>query len=97
MSGVGQQFLPLPKFSSENPYWKDPAETHSFLLPDYRPKLSAQDFLYASTWEIWRRDVHMANCVRVAVQRTVRINWYVGIRRQIRDILLKEKQSAKTA
>lgn len=96
MTGVGQQFLPTPQFSSENPFWKNPAATHGFLSPAYRPRLSAQDFLYATTWEIWRRDHHMAYCVRVATQNTVNLNWHVGIRRQVRDILLKEKFSAKT-
>lgn len=96
MTGVGQQFLPRPQFSSENPFWFNPAEKWGFLFADYRPRMTAQDFLYASTWEIWRRDTHMAYCVRKAVQRTVKINWYMGIRKQIQMLIQKEKQSAKT-
>jgi hypothetical protein len=99
MPGVGQQFLPKPQFSSANPYWRNPADDWPFLLPDYRPKLSAQDFMFATTWEIWRPDWHMANLVRIATQRTVRINFLVLCRAQVKYICInqKEKQREKTA
>lgn len=95
--GLGQQYLPRPQFSSENPYWYNPAERWPFLLPDYRPRMTAQDFLYATTWEIWRRDTHMANCIRIAMQRTLRINWYMGIRRDIQELLKSQKENKKHA
>jgi hypothetical protein len=97
MPGVGQQFLPKPQFTSTNPYWWGKNDRNTFLWPEFRPQPTARDFLFATTWEIWHTDVHMANCVRIAVQRTVRINWHVGISRQIRELLKKEKQSEKTA
>jgi hypothetical protein len=98
MPGMGQKYLPRPQFSSENPYWWGRDDRMTFLRHELRPKPTAKDFLYATTWEIWRRDVHMANCVRIAVQRTVRINFRVLCRAQIRAICLnqKEKQSEKT-
>ena len=98
MGGVGQQFLPHPAFSPENPYWFNPAERYPFLHHDYRPRPTAKDFLYATNWEIWRRDTHMANCVRIATQRTVNLNWQMGIRRQLQIMRLTQKEitSAKT-
>lgn len=98
MPGVGQQFLPKPQFSSDNPYW----------IPLWKfphPKLAAQmkmhtgqDFLYANTWERTHMDPHMAYCVRTAMQRTVNISWAFDVQRQIKNLLLnqKETQSAKT-
>jgi hypothetical protein len=67
-----QNFNPQPNFSSDNPYWKP--ERFLFVFPEYRPKMNAQDFMYASTWEIYKRDIHGAACVRTAMQRSFWIN-----------------------
>lgn len=76
MPGLGQQYLPRPQFSLDNPYWRIPEM--GFRI-EYRPRLSARDFLYATSWEINRRfDVHGANCVRVAMQRSFWVNLRLG-------------------
>lgn len=95
MNGVGQPFLPNPSFSSANPFWFDPAEKYPFLFHDYRPRPTAHDFLYATTWEIWRRDTHLAYCIRSAMQRTVKLNWHVGIARQLLKSTQKETHGEK--
>lgn len=74
MPGVGQELLPLPRpsFSSENPFWRIPQIEG--IKKEYRPRLSARTFLYACTWELWRRDWFGANCVRRAMERTFWLN-----------------------
>lgn len=89
MNGLGQKYLPRPSFSAANPYWRDPRIQGVY--KEYQPKLSAQDFMYASTWEIWRRfDVHMAWCVRQATVDTIKLNWVFALRDQLKSIK-KEK------
>src|SRR5271154_326393 len=92
MSGLGQQFLPKPQFSSVNPYWQDPAKSWGQFASYVRPLLSARDFLYATTWEIWRWDIHGAFCVRQATIRTVRINTRMQWRSQITDLWKKHQE-----
>ena len=88
MPGVCDNFLPKPSFSEDNPYWRSPKNSpHPRLLP----RLTGQDFLYASTWEIWRRfDTRGAYCVRDAVVRTVKVNWFISLHNQIKLLNLKE-------
>jgi hypothetical protein len=98
MPGMGEKYLPKPQFSASNPYWWGKNDRNTFLLPEFRPRPTARDFLYATTWEIWRPDWHMAYCIRIAMQRTVRINWHMGIARQLQKSTLKEKEgNEKTA
>lgn len=97
---MGQKFMPLPEFSPENPYWFDPAKRWGFLLPQYRPRPTAQDFLYASTWEIMHTDVRATNMIRVGLQTIVALTWKQAVKNQIRTMLSKQKEidrNAKTA
>lgn len=74
MSGVGQPFLPRPQFHSQNPHWIDKSRIWSFMRSGIRPRNTGHDFLYASTWELWQRDVVGARFVREAMQRSFWIN-----------------------
>jgi hypothetical protein len=65
-------FNATPTFSSDNPHW--PTDRFLFVRPEYRPQLTAHDFLFATTWELWKRDIHGAYCVRSAMQRSFWIN-----------------------
>ena len=91
-TGLGHRYLPRPEFSPNNPYWPDPRKLPH---PELAPKLSARDFLYATTWEMWHPDPHMAYCVRIATIETVRLNTFFGIRNQI--LALKSKEKAHEA
>ncbi len=90
--GLGSQYLPKPIFSTANPYWQDPRKFWGNIAPEIQPKLSARDFLYATTWEIWRWDVQGAYCVRQATVLTVRINWKLQWRSTIEKMLAKQKE-----
>lgn len=95
MVGLGQQYmskLPIPKFSSNNPYWKNPAELWGWLRPEYRPRLSARDFLYATTWEIYKWDVHGAHLVRQATIRTIRINFRFEVWASVNRCLAQQRE-----
>ena len=61
--------LPQPRFQSDNPYWRK-ISLFPFLREEIRPKLSAMDFLYATSWEIRSRDIHGASCVRLAMLKS---------------------------
>ena len=74
--GLGQPFLPRPQFHSSNPYWIDPAKNFGFMAPEYRPRRTAQDFLYATAWELTSWDVVGACFVREAMQRS----FWIGLR-----------------
>lgn len=89
--GLGSQYLPKPQFSTVNPYWQDPRKFWGNIAPEVRPRMSARDFLYATTWEIFRWDIQGAYCVRSATQLTVRLNFRVGIVNQIKEKLHNEK------
>lgn len=91
MSGVGHDLLPRPQFSSDNPLWRIPQVQG--LHRQYWPRLSARDFLYATTWEMYRRDVHGANCVRRAMERTFWINLKYGRINISKENLTHEKVS----
>lgn len=85
MSGLGDNFLPLPQFDRSNPYWRDPRING--VKTEYQPRLSARDFLYATVWESMRRyDWLTAMCVRLATVLTVKVNWYFDIRNQILEL-----------
>lgn len=96
MSGVGQPFLPLPQFSPENPYWRDNRKFWDFIRPEYRPRLSAQDFLYACVWERNRPDPHMAYCVRTAWTRTKLLEFRLDVKNQFKK-LQEKKHNEKAA
>lgn len=53
-----------------------------YVVPAYRPRLSAKDFLYASIWEISRPyDTHGAYCCRSAMLLTLKVNRpYFGLK-----------------
>lgn len=71
-----QRGLPRPSFSRENPYWR--AEAFRWMDPQYRPRLTAVDFLYATTWEISRPfDLHGAYCCKAAMLATYKVNFQV--------------------
>ena len=74
MPGVGQPLLPRPNFSSDNPYWRNPADRWGWVMLEARPKLTAQDFLFATSWEMWRKDIHGACLVRQAMMRSFWVN-----------------------
>lgn len=78
-------FSPTPAFSSFNPYWRP--DLFLFVRPEYRPCCTAQDFLYASAYEITARDIHGAYCVREAMQRS----FWVGLRLNRLKYIEKEK------
>jgi hypothetical protein len=44
--------LPVPMFSQNNPYWQPLRIAGVF--PDNQPLLSAQDYFFATTWELNR-------------------------------------------
>ena len=67
--------LPKPSFSRDNPYWR---MRFAFIKPEFRPRLTAQDFLYATVWEINRPfDIVAACYVRKAVLDTYALNFEV--------------------
>lgn len=71
------QHLPTPHFSLENPYWHP--VNMDFLRPEYRPRLNAQNFLFAATWEMYGKKDHFgAGLVRQAMQRTLKLNLDFG-------------------
>ena len=92
MPGIGAKFLPLPRFSPDNPYWVDPSIRWGWLHPQYRPKLTARHFLYASTWETTRFDPHGAYCVRTAQALTIRVNLRVWLRHDMKEWWIKSKE-----
>src|ERR1700675_2009875 len=91
---LGERWMnyPRPQFSTANPYWQDPRKFFKGLAPEALPRLSARDFLYATTWEVWRPDIHGAYCVRSATQLTVRLNFRIGTVNQIKEM----RKDAKT-
>jgi hypothetical protein len=94
MPGLGQAFLPKPAFSTDNPYWVDPARYWGWLPSQFWPKLSARDYLYATTWEIRRWDVHGAYCSREALINTIKVQWRFWLHQIIEQyvVTLKEKK-----
>lgn len=76
--------LHRPDFRSNNPYWQ------KLVVPgvnaEYQPRTTAHDFLFASIWEMRSPDIHAAYCVREATILTVRINSFVSIRNQLKEI-----------
>jgi hypothetical protein len=98
MPGVGDKLIPkfpLPRFSEDNPYWQDPAKWWGWLCPQARPRLTAQDFLYATTWEIYHLDWWMARMIREETVKAVRV---ATRQHDYRGLLNKEAGSnAKTA
>jgi hypothetical protein len=100
MGGIGEHVLPRPSFSPSNPYWIDYGETWKNIYPMYRPRNTAQDFLYASRWEIFRPfDVHGAYCVRTATVLTARVNWRVWLHNELKSWKFNQigEKSEKTA
>jgi hypothetical protein len=71
-----KMFEGAPIFDSTNPYWN--TERFLFVRPEYRPTFTAHDFLFATTWELWKRDIHGAYCVRSAMQRSFWVNLRFG-------------------
>ena len=84
-----RQMLPKANFSSQNPYWQ--RVLIPSVYPEYQPQKSARDFLYATTWELWREDVVGACFVRLASIATVRWNWLFSFKQQIQDLLRRKK------
>lgn len=76
--------LPVPQFSKSNLYWRD--RRIAGVLPEYQPRNTAVDFLYATSHEIHARDIHGAYCVRSATVNTLRLNFLFSIRKQIKEI-----------
>lgn len=98
LSGLGQpeqvkikSLVPVPKFSSENPYFQNPAHTWGFLRPEYRPKLTGQDYLMACTWEINRWDWLGARFWKEAMLAGVRATCTLSIKLQIAAQIKGEK------
>lgn len=60
------------------------------MYPEYQPRLTWQDFLYASTWEMQAPDEHGAYCVRIACERSVKLFMYQTIGNQIKELLNDE-------
>lgn len=95
MSGMGQPLLPTPKFSSDNPYWRIPVI--SGLRRDYWQRLSAQDFLRASTWEITRRwDIKLAGQVRRELLMATDL-WIIFTKAKRLKLVYTEKEIAQNA
>lgn len=68
--------LPRPSFSSRNPYWQK--ITFLGVLPQFQPRLSARDFLYATAWEMAALDLHGAWCVRDATVKSICFYSWLG-------------------
>lgn len=95
-NGLGRPFLPIPYFSLTNPYWANSNKVWDFIRPEFRPRNSARDFLYATTWELWRFDVHGAHLVRETIGRSHLFEFRLAVKQQFKD-LQKEKKSEKAA
>jgi hypothetical protein len=91
---VGTKYLPLPvpRFSTGNPYWPDPREIWRGFKPLFHPRNSARDFLYANVWEMNKLDPHGAYCVRTATQLTIRIYLRLTVRENVRRLLIQQKE-----
>lgn len=88
------QQLPVPQFSSSNPYWRD--RRINGVFPAYQPRNSAQDFMYASVWERdFRRDLYGAHCVRMDITAAVRAAILMATRSRMGDKLEYLTQMAK--
>jgi len=63
------------------------------VAPEHQPRLTAVDFLNASVWETHHADPHAAYCVREATVLTLRLNGRFAIRSQVREFLMKKKET----
>lgn len=94
MTGIGQPLLPRPNFSPDNPFWRDYSKTWNWLAPALRPRNNAQDFLYATTWELWGKgfDIHSAYCTRMALISARKIMRPLELRDSIKNLMIKQKE-----
>lgn len=77
--------LPVPLFSKRNPYFM------RLIVPgvaeDYQPRLTAQDWAYATTWELQRFFLQPKLCLFIERMRTLlwRVHWSIDFRNWWRD------------
>lgn len=73
--------LPHPSFSPSNPYWR-PVVIPG-VLQDFQPLKSAEDYAYATTWELQRifRQPKLCLLVRRVSGPLWRYLWYMNFRK----------------